>query len=118
MKVRTKRIAVHSLLLAGLGLAGATHAAGLPALTPADTFQGGQTVSFQRLPVSDTAITDLALVNLAATANRCAIALTTADGVSMGPVLTLMLTPSESRPFANVFEGLAEIHGSTLAEAR
>jgi hypothetical protein len=117
MKVRLKN-AVPSLLLAALGLSGAAHAAGLPAITPADTFQGGQTLSFQNLPVSETVTADLVFVNLAATANRCAVALTSTEGARMGPVVTLTLTPLESRPFVHVFERLAEIHGSGLAEAQ
>jgi hypothetical protein len=117
---------VSKLLLASLlaATAGTTaHAADarlavdLPVITPDSAFHGGQTLSLQGLSVSPTTATHLNFMNLAATGNRCSLALTTAAGVAMGPVTSLTLRPKETRPFVNVFERLAEAYGATEAQA-
>jgi hypothetical protein len=108
------------LLLASLFVAGAAQAkiaAGLPEVTPDSVFHGGQTVSLQGLSVSTATATHLNFMNLAATGNRCSLALTTAAGVAMGPVTSLTLRPNENRPFFNVFERLIEAYGTTEAQA-
>ncbi len=106
---------VYCLLAAALCGAGMTYAAELPALTPEVSFQGGRTVALHGLIVSETTATDLILVNLAAAGNRCTVALTTDDGDSLGPVMTLTLRAGESLPFTNVFERLVESHGASGA---
>ncbi|HEY0512321.1 MAG TPA: hypothetical protein VGH73_10480 [Thermoanaerobaculia bacterium] len=104
------RTVLYCLLFAATCTAGVAHAG-------ADdvAFRGGQTVSLQGLAASGSTATHLAFVNLAATDNRCALALATADGASLGQEMTLTLRALETRPFANVFEGLI---GASGAEAQ
>jgi hypothetical protein len=107
-----------SLLAATVGTtAHARLAVDLPVITPDSAFHGGQTLSLQGLSVSASAATHLNFMNLAATANRCSLALTTAAGAAMGPVTSLTLRPKEARPFFNVFEHLTAAYGSTEAQA-
>lgn len=79
-------------------------AADRPAVGEENLFRGGQTLSLEGLRAAGPAVTHLALVNLAATENRCTLALTGADGAGMGPVTTLTLQGLETRPFVNAFE--------------
>ncbi|HEX4965412.1 MAG TPA: hypothetical protein VF173_31670 [Thermoanaerobaculia bacterium] len=108
------------LLLATLFVAGVAHAkvaTGIPEITPDSVFHGGQTLSLHGLTASPETATHLTFMNLAKTGNRCSLALTTVDGVRMGPVTTLTLKPLESRPFLNVFEHMIKVYGSTEAQA-
>jgi len=126
------KAAVFCLLVTALGTAGAAHAAtayaplppteddvavDLPVITSESMFRGGQTLSLQGLLASPSTATNLSFVNLAKTGNRCSLALTTSDGVPMGPVTTLTLQALENRPFLNVFERLVEAYGTTEAQA-
>ena len=95
------RTIVRCLLAAALCTAGIAHAgAGLPE-TP---FHGGQALALRGLLAADSVETNLSFVNLAQTGNRCTLALETADGIRIGPVVTLTLGPLENRSFPNVFE--------------
>jgi hypothetical protein len=128
------RTVVYSLLVA-LCMAGAAHAGAVdrtlsltPEATPEATakalfaaapaeeiaFQGGQTLSLRGLFASESIAANLAFVNLAKSENRCTLALATADGASLGPVMSLTLRALENRPFLNVFEHKV----SRLTEAR
>jgi hypothetical protein len=127
------RTVAHSLILAAICTAGiayaanAAHAGGIiptpstqeaeataaivdrlaadrPAIGEENLFRGGQTLSLEGLRAAEPAATHLALVNLAATENRCTLALTGADGAGLGPVTTLTLQGLETRPFVNAFE--------------
>lgn len=89
----------------------------LPVITSESMFRGGQTLSLQGLFASESTATNLAFINLAQTGNRCSLALTTADGVRMGPVMTMTLKAMENRPFLNVFERSIEAYGITEARA-
>lgn len=112
------RVLVCSLALALLCLAGATYA-GKPSAEIADesSFRGGQALSLRGLRASESIETDLALVNLAQTANRCTLALADGNGFGIGPVISLTLTAREERPFLNVFERLIEGEGIADAQA-
>ncbi|MFL6236671.1 MAG: hypothetical protein ACJ76N_26315 [Thermoanaerobaculia bacterium] len=127
------RTVVHSLLLA-LCTAGAANAAaaGRPfSITPETavqalaaaapvtggetTFQGGQTLALRGLFASDSIAANLALVNRAQATNRCTLALATADGTGLGPVVSLTLAPGETRPFLDVFKGRVSVLTETRA---
>ncbi|HSS48279.1 MAG TPA: hypothetical protein VLX28_04975, partial [Thermoanaerobaculia bacterium] len=91
---------VRSLLVAALFLASSAHArvgVELPALTPDSVFHGGQTLALKGLAVSAANATQLTFMNLASTANRCSLALTTAHGTRLVPATSLTLQPKESR---------------------
>lgn len=89
-------------------------AAASPAISPESAFRGGETVALRGLFASDAIQAHLAFVNLAKTGNRCTLALATADGLSLGPVVSLTLRAGERRPYLDVFEGLV----SRLTEAQ
>ncbi|MFY9826746.1 MAG: hypothetical protein WAM82_35660 [Thermoanaerobaculia bacterium] len=115
--IRTARQLLVTALFAA-GAAQARVAVELPAITPDSVFHGGKTLALNGLSVSTATLTHLTFMNLAATGNRCSLALTTADGTSMGPVTSLTLRPKESLPFFNVFERLTEAFGTTEAQAK
>jgi hypothetical protein len=122
------RIAVYSLLLA-LCTAGAAHADRPFSMTPelavktlataapvtAEIFRGGRTVALRGLFASDSISANLALVNRAQATNRCTLALATADGAGLGPVVSLTLSPGETRPFLDVFKGRVSLLTETRA---
>lgn len=81
----------------------------LPVVTADNMFRGGQTLSLDRLHPMQGSETDLAFVNLAQTANQCTLGLFTSDGAEFAPRMVLTLKPMESRPFANIFEGRADV---------
>lgn len=68
------------------------------------TFQAGHAAALPGLPASG-ATSDLALVNLAGTAARCALAITS-GGEALAPAITLTLAAGESRPYLDVLAGL------------
>jgi hypothetical protein len=80
----------------------------LPVITAADGFEGGQRLALEGLLASASVTTNLALVNLAKTDNRCTLALATADGTSLGPATSFMLRGEENRSFLNLFERVIE----------
>ena len=127
------RTVLHSLLLA-LCTAGAAHAAAVdrpfslapeaavkalaaaaPVINEETTFQGGETLALRGLFASDAVSADLALVNRSRAANRCTLALATADGVSLAPAISLTLSPGEMRPFVDAFAGRASLLTETQA---
>ncbi len=111
---------ISKLLLASFLVASASYAkvpVDLPVITPESVFHGGQTLSLQGLAASPSTAIHLTFMNLAKTGNRCSLALTTADGVRLGPVTSLTLRPLENRPFPNVFERLIEAYGAIDAQA-
>jgi len=125
-----RRTAFHSLLLA-LCTAVAAHAAAVDrpfSMTPesavkalaaaapvtVETFQGGRTLALRGLFASDSIAANLALVNRSQATNRCSLALATADGLGLGPAISLTLSPGETRPFVDVFKGRV----SALTETR
>jgi hypothetical protein len=87
------------------------------AITADRAFAGGQTLSLSGLFASESTATHLALVNLAPRGNRCALTLTTLDGVRLGPVTTLTLAARENRPFVDLFEHLTAAYRETEASA-
>ena len=89
----------------------------LPVITDETSFEGGQTLSLQGLFASESTATNVALVNLARSRNRCSIALATPDGAGMGAVRSLTLKGLESRAFLDVFESLLTEFGTTEARA-
>src|SRR5947199_114900 len=89
-------------------------AAAAPVVDETTTFQGGQTVALRGLFASDAVAANLALVNRSQATNRCTLALATADGVGLGPVISLTLGPGETRPFVDAFRGRV----SDLTETR
>ncbi|PYQ59642.1 MAG: hypothetical protein DMF53_18440 [Acidobacteria bacterium] len=89
-------------------------AAAAPVSDEPTTFQGGQTVALRGLFASDAVAANLALVNRSQATNRCTLALATADGVGLGPVISLTLGPGETRPFVDAFRGRV----SDLTETR
>ncbi len=100
-----------SALCAGAASAGAVE---LPVITADNMFVGGQTLSLDGLRTVRAAQTDLAFVNLSQTANQCTLGLFSSDGAEVAPRMVLTLKPLESRPFANVFEGRADIAALAL----
>jgi hypothetical protein len=107
-------VACLSLVL--LSAAGSAPAAQRPAVTP-ERFAGGQVLVLSGLLGSDTAETQLALINLASSGNRCSLSLTGVGGALVAPRIELSLKPRERRPFLNVFEGLAGSRGTIEARA-
>jgi len=73
-------------------------AAAAPASDETTLFQGGQTLALRGLFASDAVSANLALVNRSQATNRCTLALATAQGVGLGPVISLTLAPGETRP--------------------
>jgi hypothetical protein len=90
-------------------------AAAAPVTGEETTFQGGQTLALRGLFASDAVAADLALVNRAQATNRCTPALATADGASLGPVISLTLRPGETRPFVDAFAGRVSVLTETRA---
>lgn len=126
------RTVFHSLLLA-LCTAGVAHAAAVdrpfsltpeaavkalaaaaPVMNEETTFQGGQTLALRGLFASDAVSANLALVNRSQAVNRCTLALATADGAGLSPVMSLTLQPGETRPFVDAFARRVRL----LTEAR
>jgi len=97
-----------------LSAAGTAAVVDLPVVTADNMFQGGQTLSLDGLHAVQSAETDLEFVNLSAMANRCTLGLFTSDGAELAPKLVLTLKPLESRPFANIFEGRADLANRSL----
>ena len=115
------KTALVCLTLAALCLAAGTYAGtdesfALPAIASKLPFQGGETLSLRGLQASDSMATDLSLVNLSKSANRCTLALADGNGEAIGPVITLTLRALEERPFLDTFERLAGPEG--VADAR
>lgn len=102
------------LTLIALCLAGATYAG---KSAEGDLFRGGDTASLRGLHASASQATDLSLVNLSRTGNRCTLALADGNGVAIGPVITLTLRAREERPFVDVFERLVGAEGVSDARA-
>jgi len=90
-------------------------AAAAPVIGEETTFQGGQTLALRGLFASDAVSANLALVNRARATNRCTLALATADGASLAPVISLTLRPGETRPFVDAFHGRVSILTETRA---
>jgi hypothetical protein len=90
-------------------------AAAAPVVNEETTFQGGQTLALRGLFASDAVSADLALVNRAQATNRCTLALATADGAGLGPVISLTLRPGETRPFVDAFAGRVSVLTETRA---
>lgn len=90
-------------------------AAAAPASDETTTFQGGQTLALRGLFASDAVSTNLALVNRSRATNRCTLALATANGVGLAPVISLTLEPGETRPFVDAFHGRASVLTETRA---
>ena len=90
-------------------------AAAAPVIDETTIFQGGQTLALRGLFASDAVATHLALVNRSRSANRCTLALATADGAGLGPVTSLTLRPGETRPFVDAFAGRASVLTETQA---
>ncbi len=90
-------------------------AAAAPVVDETTTFQGGQTLALRGLFASGSVAADLALVNRAQAINRCTLALATADGLGLGPVISLTLGPGETRPFVDAFRGRASVLTETKA---
>lgn len=108
------------LVLVALCTGGAIYAgknADLPAVTPDTQFQGGDTASLRGLHASESMQTDLTLVNLAKSRNRCTLTLADGNGAGIGPVVTLTLQALETRPFLNAFERLVGAEGVSDARA-
>ena len=112
------------LTLAALCLAGGTYAGtsadedfALPAVASKLPFQGGETLSLRGLHASESMATDLSLVNLSKSANRCTLALADGNGVAIGPAITLTLRGLEERPFLDTFERLVGAEGVSDARA-
>jgi hypothetical protein len=97
-------------LCAGASSAVTAGAIELPVVSADNMFRGGQTLSLDGLHAVQSAVTDLAFVNLSPTANRCTLALSTSDGAAFAPKMILTLRPLESRPFANIFAGRADAY--------
>ena len=110
------RIALVCLTLAALCLAGGTYA-GTSADRDLVPFEGGESLSLRGLHASESMATDLSLVNLSKSANRCTLALADGNGVGIGPVITLTLRGLEERPFLNAFERLVGAEGVSDARA-
>ena len=117
------RTALVCLTLAAMCLAAGTYAGAsadedfaLPALASKLPFQGGEILSLRGLHASDSMATDLSLVNLSKSANRCTLALADGNGEAIGPVITLTLRGLEERPFLDAFERLVGPEG--VADAR
>ncbi|HEX4966534.1 MAG TPA: hypothetical protein VF173_37340 [Thermoanaerobaculia bacterium] len=115
---------IHCALVTALGVTGIAQAgerpngaANLPVIGTESSFRGGETLALHGLLAAQSIATDLAFVNLAQTGNRCTLALTTADGTALGPVVTLTLAPRENRPFANVFEKMTDAYSLFEAKA-
>jgi len=90
-------------------------AAVAPVTADETTFQGGQTLALRGLFASDAVSANLALVNRAQATNRCTLALATADGASLGSVISLTLQPGETRPFVDAFAGRVSVLTETRA---
>ena len=90
-------------------------AAAAPVIGEETTFQGGQTLALRGLFASDAVAANLALVNRAQATNRCTLALATADGAGLGPVISLTLRPGETRPFVDAFAGRVTVLTETQA---
>ncbi len=90
-------------------------AAAAPVTAEETTFQGGQTLALRGLFASDSTSANLALVNRSQTVNRCTLALATADGAALGPVMSLTLRPGETRPFVDAFDGRVSVLTETQA---
>jgi hypothetical protein len=90
-------------------------AAASPVINEETTFRGGQTVVLRGLFASDSVAANLAFVNRARTANRCTLALATADGAGLGSALSLTLRPGEARPFVDVFDRRVSVLTETRA---
>lgn len=101
------------LTLIALCLAGATYAG---RSAEENVFRGGETASLRGLHASESMATDLVLVNLSGSGNRCALALADGNGERLGPVMTLTLRPREERSFLDAFERVAGPDG--VADAR
>ncbi|HEY4575548.1 MAG TPA: hypothetical protein VIJ26_16335 [Thermoanaerobaculia bacterium] len=86
-----------------------------PASDETTLFQGGQTLALRGLFASDAVAANLALVNRSQATNRCTLSLATADGVGLGPVISLTLGPGETRPFVDAFHGRARVLTETRA---
>lgn len=116
------RTAVFCSTLAILSLAAATHAGkgsdDLPTITREAEFRGGQTLALRGLHASESRATDIALVNVAETANRCTLSLVDGNGFGIAPPITMTLQAQERRPFVNVFERLVDERGVADATAR
>jgi hypothetical protein len=90
-------------------------AAAAPVVDETTIFQGGQTLALRGLYASDSVSANLALANRSKAANRCTLALATADGAPLGPVLSLTLRPGETRPFVDAFDGRVSVLTETQA---
>jgi hypothetical protein len=90
-------------------------AAAAPASDETTLFQGGQTLALRGLFASDSVSANLALVNRSQATNRCTLALATAQGAGLGPVISLTLAPGETRPFVDAFHGRASVLTETRA---
>jgi hypothetical protein len=90
-------------------------AAAAPVIGEETTFQGGQTLALRGLFASDSVAANLALVNRSQAANRCTLALATADGAGLGPAISLTLSPGETRPFVDAFKGRVSVLTETRA---
>lgn len=110
------RIVLVFLSLVALCMAGATDA-GMRTERDLVLFRGGETASLRGLRASESTATDLALVNLAKSGNRCTLALADGNGAAIGPVITLTLRALEERPFLDVFERLVDAEGVSDARA-
>ncbi len=90
-------------------------AAAAPVINEETTFQRGQTLALRGLFASDSVAANLALVNRAQATNRCTLALATADGASLGPVVSMTLRPGETRPYLDAFKGRVSLLTETRA---
>ena len=89
--------------------------AAAPVIDETTIFQGGQTLALRGLFASDAVAANLALVNRSQATNRCTLALATADGVGLGPAISLTLGPGETRPFVDAFAGRVSLLTETRA---
>lgn len=77
----------------------------LPVLDAASFFRAGETAVLIGLEATGSIFTNLALVNATARESRCAVALATADGAPLGPMITMSVPARSSLPFLDAFEG-------------
>src|SRR5689334_5515796 len=96
------------LTLIALCLAGATYAG---RSAEESRFRGGEAASLRGLHAWESQATDLDVVNLSSSGNRCAFTRADGNGVRLGPVMTLTLRPREERSFLDTFERLAGPEG-------
>jgi hypothetical protein len=87
----------------------------LPVIGSDNLFHAGETARLAGLVSTDATFTNLALVNLAGRAGRCAVTLSAAGGAPLGPTLTVMVGALSNLPFLHAFEGRSGPEG--LAEA-